>query len=105
MTHNIKYDPQKIAEIAGMLNQQSDKVSLIHDIFENTNEELKRLWLGQAANEFLKKSQLMQDRVDLLVNGLKGLSEDLNQISGRYAQGTSQVEGKVDSLQTEGVFK
>lgn len=105
MTQSIKYDPQKLAEISTLLRQQQDKVSLIHDLFENTNEELKRVWLGEASNEFLKKSKLMQDHVMLIINGLGDLSAQLAQASGRYEQGTSQVEGKVDSLQTEGVFR
>jgi WXG100 family type VII secretion target len=105
MTNNIKYDSQKISEIASLLKQQSDKVSLIHDLFENTNDDLQRVWLGKASHEFLMKSQLMQERVDLVVKGLQDLSTNLYQVAGRYEQGTSQVEGEVDSLKTEGVFR
>ena len=101
----IRFDEKKIAEIAGLLVQQNNHITEITETVSNTNDDLKRLWLGQAANEYSKKLDTIVDRISLIRSSLSELSDDLFKAAGLYDQAQAQAKVKIDGLPVNGVFK
>ncbi|MHC1734650.1 MAG: WXG100 family type VII secretion target [Erysipelotrichaceae bacterium] len=101
----IKFDPQKISEIASMLQQQLDKFTFASDIIRNKHEEMKSIWLGQTASEYYKKLSSVETEITRIQEAYAELSQELYQVSGVYATSETTTKQKAESLPIDGVFK
>jgi WXG100 family type VII secretion target len=97
----IKFDPDKIAEIAvGMDKQQKRFIQSTEDIKKEANS-LKSIWRGDTAELYLMKINELDSQSAKIAKGFQTFDQELQTASGIYRSGEASAMQVVEALPTD----
>ncbi|HWQ79797.1 MAG TPA: WXG100 family type VII secretion target [Anaerovoracaceae bacterium] len=100
----IKFDPEKISNIAFNLDLQKKRMTELINSIQGRAEALEGSWQGDSAALYLEKMRGLHVSGRELANVLSAFSQDLVSASGIYEAGETGAKQKAEALPTDGVF-
>ena len=102
----IMFNPERIAEVASEIqNMHSELIQNITAI-RQTSSSLRHNWSSdRRADNYFSRASELDTRGEELGKILRTFCDNLNQASGVYKTGESDVNQGVQKLPTEGVFR
>jgi len=102
----IKFNPERIAEVASDMQKLHSEFMQNITAIRQTSSSLRHSWSSdnRADNCFNRAAEL-DVKGEELARILRTFCDNLNQASGVYRAGESDVKQGVQQLPTEGVFR
>lgn len=100
----IKFNPEKIAEIAAEIQLQ---LNLLHEtvaLVKRENDEMAYFWMGECSDQFRKKMSELDGKTEQLHIIMSNLYVDMFNTAGIYQVSEMISKIIVEGLPTEGVF-
>jgi|LSQX01.3.fsa_nt_gb WXG100 family type VII secretion target len=100
----IKFDPEKIQDVANKLGNSSKDVSFGILGMKQQAMNLSTYWVSDSAAMYLEQANSLFDKAEEMCEMLQEFEQDLREVSGIYKTGETQAKNKSEALPTEGVF-
>ena len=101
----FKEDPQQIANIATLLQQERGKYSGAVSGMKSKALSLKSYWKSNSADEYQKRAAELDIQGQDLLKMLDEFVKKLQQACGIYTTAESAATGAAQGLPTDGVFR
>jgi WXG100 family type VII secretion target len=97
----IKFDPDKIAEVATSLRDQRNLFDQYTKAIKQKATSLKSVWQGDTAELYFQKIEQLDKKSVLLTEGFKMFDQDLQSASGIYRGGEASAKEVAETLPTD----
>ena len=101
----FKEDPQQIANVATLVQQERNKFSSCLSGMKSKANSLKSFWKSVSADEYQKKVTDLDAKGQELVIMLDDVVKKLQEASGIYTVAESAATNAAQGLPTDGVFR
>ena len=101
----FKEDPQQIANVAAILQQERGKYSGNLSGMKSKAQSLKAHWKSDSADEYQKRAAELDSQGLEIVKMLDEFIKKLQQASGIYTTAESAAKSAAQGLPTDGVFR
>ena len=107
MSSNVyfKEDPQQIANVAALLQQERGKYSGNLSGMKTKALSLKTYWKSDSSEEYQKKALELDAQGQDLMKMLDEFGKKLQEASGIYTVAESNAKSAAQGLPTDGVFR
>jgi uncharacterized protein YukE len=97
----IKFDPDKIAEIAASLALNKQLFDQYAKGIIMESRLLERVWQGDTADLYQKKINELEKRNEEIIKGFSKFDQDLQAASGIYRTGEADAKQTAEALPTD----
>jgi WXG100 family type VII secretion target len=101
----IEFDPVRIAEVSGKLEQQHNVLTRSLADIKQKSGTLQSEWRGGSAEAYFSKVAELDQHGTEFARILLAFSQNLAQASGIYKEGETRARQAAEALPTDGVFR
>lgn len=100
----IKFDPEKILDVANKLDSSHKDVTQSIANIKQQAVNMTNSWKSDSAALYLEQANALFDQGEEMCKMLEEFKQDLREVSGIYKTGETQAKKKAEALPTDGVF-